>query len=193
MEFAAYFKKSNDAEHAITVLGLIVPDTWEYNTSEIQRGNTSEVDEQFTTNLTTEGNLNEFYDSRASKPEGGKIERLVRKALANNGSVFVRGGPGSTYMSTNGDKNSGYVVGEHPVKGFLVRGSGRHKFYTTFDDQAQKVTGDAGRMYIQSRNSWNASREIDLDKLDETEQDPQLSKPIKPFNQVKQYPLTALL
>ena len=63
MEFAAYFKKSNDAEHAITVLGLIVPDTWEYNTSEIQRGNTSEVDEQFTTNLTTEGNLTEVFDS----------------------------------------------------------------------------------------------------------------------------------
>ena len=111
--------------------------------------------------------LNEFYDSRASKPEGGKIERLVRKALANNKSVFVRGGPGSSYMSTNGDKNSGYVVSEHPVKGFLVRGSGRHKFYTTFDDQAQKVTGDADRMYIQSRSSWNPTREIDLDKLDE--------------------------
>jgi hypothetical protein len=215
-----------------------------------------------------EKSINEFYDSRASKPEGGKIERLVRKALANNKPVFVRGGPGSSYMSTNGDKNSGYVVSEHPVKGFLVRGSGRHKFYTTFDDQAQKVTGDAGRMYIQSRNSWNAAREIDLDKLDEfappgsydgddsdiqlyidvakkvnmkkyeagnahdliakkmaglvdvvedekvdyarhvarkaqgmpnmletqsDEQDQQLSKPIRPFSQVKQIPLNALL
>ena len=38
-----------------------------------------------------------------------------------------------------------------------------------------------------------SSAGINVQNLSEEEEDPQLSKPIKPFNQVKQYPLTALL
>lgn len=100
--------------------------------------------------------IDEFYDEKANKPEGGKIDRLVRRSLANKISVFVSFGDKST--------KSGYVRSEHPVKGFLVIGSGRRKTYTTFNDETQKATKDADRVYIQSRSTWDASRELDLDE-----------------------------
>lgn len=98
-----------------------------------------------------EGSMNEFYDKKAHKPEGGKLDRLVRDALAKKVPVFAH----------IGGVRSGYVKSEDPVKGFLVIGSGRNKNYVTFDDQAQKATMDAGRVYIQPRSEWNASREIE--------------------------------
>lgn len=38
MEYAAYFKDTKSAEHALTTLALIVPDSWEFDISEIQHG-----------------------------------------------------------------------------------------------------------------------------------------------------------
>ena len=103
----------------------------------------------------TEARIDEFYDEKSDKPEGGKLDRLVRRSLANKIPVFV--------LFDNKTTKSGYVQFEHPVKGFLVIGSGR-KTYTTFNDETQKATKDGNRVYIQPRSMWNASRELDLDE-----------------------------
>ena len=235
MEFAAYFKKSNDAEHAITVLGLIVPDTWEYNTSEIQRGNTSEVDEQFTTNLTTEGNLTEVFDSDSYPLEWEEVDDDQRAAyfttdngragevlftiwdypnhkdvvyleFAIKGKRNVTGGGDALKIFSTSINATKEFISKNPTNYILfdAEEENRKRLYirmaksleTGFElitpaqfvenyPEGQSVLESFGDVFIILQRRGNQP-------VEESE-DPQLSKPIKPFNQVKQYPLTALL
>ena len=235
MEFAAYFKKSNDAEHAITVLGLIVPDTWEYNTSEIQRGNTSEVDEQFTTNLTTEGNLTEVFDSDSYPLEWEEVDYDQRAAafttdngragevlftiwdypnhkdvvyleFAIKGKRNVTGGGDALKIFSTTINATKEFISKNPTNYILfdAEEENRKRLYirmaksleTGFElitpaqfaenyPEGQSVQESFGDVFIILQRRGNQP-------VEESE-DPQLSKPIKPFNQVKQYPLTALL
>ena len=82
-----------------------------------------------------------------------KLDKFVRKSLANKVPVFVNIG--------NGGVKSGYIRSEDPVKGFLIIGSGKNKTYTTFNDITQKASMDAGRVYIQPRTEWNATKIIE--------------------------------
>ena len=235
MEFAAYFKKSNDAEHAITVLGLIVPDTWEYNTGEIQRGNTSEVDEQFTTNLTTEGNLTEVFDSDSYPLEWEEVDDDQRAAyfttdngragevlftiwdypnhkdvvyleFAIKGKRNVTGGGDALKIFSTSINATKEFISKNPTNYILfdAEEENRKRLYvrmaksleTGFElitpaqfvenyPEGQSVLESFGDVFIILQRRGNQP-------VEESE-DPQLSKPIKPFNQVKQYPLTALL
>ena len=235
MEFAAYFKKSNDAEHAITVLGLIVPDTWEYNTSEIQRGNTSEVDEQFTTNLTTEGNLTEVFDSDSYPLEWEEVnddeisayfttdngragevlftiwdypnhKDVVYLEFAIKGKQNVTGGGDALKIFSTSINATKEFISKNPTNYILfdAEEENRKRLYvrmaksleTGFElitpeqfvenySEGQSVLESFGDVFIILQRRGNQP-------VEESE-DPQLSKPIKPFNQVKQYPLTALL
>ena len=235
MEFAAYFKKSNDAEHAITVLGLIVPDTWEYNTSEIQRGNTSEVDEQFTTNLTTEGNLTEVFDSDSYPLEWEEVnddeisayfttdngragevlftiwdypnhKDVVYLEFAIKGKQNVTGGGDALKIFSTSINATKEFISKNPTNYILfdAEEENRKRLYirmaksleTGFElitpaqfaenyPEGQSVQESFGDVFIILQRRGNQP-------VEESE-DPQLSKPIKPFNQVKQYPLTALL
>ena len=177
MEFAAYFKKSNDAEHAITVLGLIVPDTWEYSTSEIQRGNTSEVDEQFTTNLTTEsedGEWGDDYEARTNLHFTNRLRQQGRsdEEIANFLERYWR----YQELPPEDFKPASYIYPGYGAALKVAKATGK------------KVVKSAGGKW-KVVNLDDPSAEVTM----ESEEDPQLSKPIKPFNQVKQYPLTALL
>jgi len=168
MEFAAYFKKSNDAEHAITVLGLIVPDTWEYNTSEIQRGNTSEVDEQFTTNLTTEGDLNELHSDTLHSYAGKACDRNTKSIRQ------------ADWKRTTPDERE--KIHQKVLRRCDGIGRALDKDHAKQENELLKNIPPHLRKKLRLPEPY----------VDEGS-DIQLSKPIKPFNQVKQYPLTALL
>lgn len=107
-----------------------------------------DVDEQFTTNLTTEG---------TGMPTVRQWMNQVRSEHGSDVKFF--------------NKKSGAGIDNRVI--------------------ARDAVGEIVGSY--DRNAQNGTVFAPQTAVVEDEQDPQLSKPIKPFNQVTQYPLTALL
>lgn len=83
----------------------------------------------------------------------GKVEKIVRAALAKNKSVYLDG------------KRKGKVVGESEPGVFSVKGPGhRPEYKTTFDDREQKVTSDGDRYLVRPRYAYDASGEVEESK-----------------------------
>ena len=248
-----------------------------------------DVDEQFTTNLTTEGNLNEFYDTTGKYSGGGegddaRRQRNARKLIAYGEKQGLR--PGTVKVGYSSETGVYQITGlaqRHDTEydwRFKIDPTSR-KFVAVdatqtdadyapdtfapvvFDDELKEFTtnlttedeqgnvsdqnlanidpedhGDEEGGFVKNQihtmlrvlthlehaigdqedlPEWvemkisqaqemivgvmdfmisDKEQDIEADTGEESlmkEEDSQLSKPIKPFNQVKQYPLTALL
>ncbi|CAB4852717.1 MAG: hypothetical protein F2772_11245 [Actinobacteria bacterium] len=70
MEYAAYFTKTNNAEQALTMLALIVPESWEFNIGEIERvGKVAEAQIKEDDVVLAPGKGRQFKPGLLNKPE----------------------------------------------------------------------------------------------------------------------------
>ena len=194
-----------------------------------------DVDEQFTTNLTTEGNLTEVFDSDSYPLEWEEVnddeisayfttdngragevlftiwdypnhKDVVYLEFAIKGKRNVTGGGDALKIFSTSINATKEFISKNPTNYILfdAEEENRKRLYvrmaksleTGFElitpeqfvenySEGQSVLESFGDVFIILQRRGNQP-------VEESE-DPQLSKPIKPFNQVKQYPLTALL
>ena len=194
-----------------------------------------DVDEQFTTNLTTEGNLTEVFDSDSYPLEWEEVnddeisayfttdngragevlftiwdypnhKDVVYLEFAIKGKQNVTGGGDALKIFSTSINATKEFISKNPTNYILfdAEEENRKRLYvrmaksleTGFElitpeqfvenySEGQSVLESFGDVFIILQRRGNQP-------VEESE-DPQLSKPIKPFNQVKQYPLTALL